>query len=424
MNTHTAPLGQIAPLQPSSLSLDPDTPVWFLTPDQVQSRTGYIVNRKNVKPADVRRNTYVFDDGNVLYSRFRPDLKKVICPDEPGIATTQFIPLRPRADLLDRDYLMYYLRSDHFLNLTDVFIGTGPHEVMKVKLLKHQIPLPSLTEQRRVVGVLKRADELNKNRARADAVSARILPALFYEMFGDPAANNKGWQVKTLGEIAVDSPKRGVAANAVEWTEDSPRYVRMSDIMEDGRLNHDGAVSLDLDDWTPYQLSSGDVLIALTGMVGRTYLYQRQDGLCVYSNSLVRFRPNRDLVSPWYLFALTRTAYYRNWIEKHKQGAVPYISPKRYSSFRVPCPPISLQKDFAVKVRQLMDIRGERSKARGKTQQLLDVLLYRAFAEDFTEKLRKISRDGENSETGAAGLRFKANGDPTRLNSGKKNISA
>lgn len=424
MNIKTAPLGQIAPLQPSSLSFDPDTPVWFLTPNQVQSRTGYIVNRKNVKPADVRRNTYVFDDGNVLYSRFRPDLKKVVCPDEPGIATTQFIPLRPQADLLDRYYLMYYLRSDHFLNLANAFIGTRLPEVMKAKLLKHRIPLPSLTEQRRIVGVLKRADELNKNRARADAVSARILPALFYEMFGDPATNNKGWQVKTLGEIAVDSPKRGVAASVTEWMENAPRYVRVSDITDDGRLEDTGTVGLDSDKWDSYKLSSGDILFAGTETVGKTYLYQPRDGLCAYDSSLIRFRLDCGRVSPWYLLVLTRTAYYKNWIEKHKQGAVPDISPKRYSSFRVPCPPMSLQKDFAVKVKQLMDIRRERTKASGKTQQLLDVLLYRAFAEDFTEKLRNISRNGENPETGTAGLRFKANGDPPRFNSGKKNISA
>ena len=395
MNIRTAPLEQIAPPQTSSVSLDPDTPVWFLTPDQVQSRTGYIVSRKNVRPADARKNTYVFDDGNVLYSRFRPNLKKVVCPNEPGIATEQFIPLRPRAELLDRDYLMYYLRSDYFLSFANTF-GVRRPEVMKARFLKHRIPLPSLTEQHRIVGMLKRADELNKNRARANAVAARILPALFYEMFGDPAANHKGWPVKTFGEIAVGRVKRGVAANVAQWTEGSPRYIRISDITDDGRLEDVGTVGLDLDNWTPYKLSSGDILVAGTKMIGKTYLYQPRDGLCTYDDSLIRFRLNCDRVSPWYLFALTQTAYYRNWIEKHKQGVIPNISPKRYSSFRVPCPPISLQEDFAVKARRLMDIRKERNAASGKTQQLLDVLLYHAFAEDRAERLLKAGSNGQS----------------------------
>lgn len=421
MNVRTASLEQIAPPQTSSVSLDPDTPVWFLTPDQVQSRTGYIVGRNKVRPADAKKNTYVFDDGNVLYSKVRPDLKKVVCPDEPGIATEQFIPLRPRSDLLDRDYLMYYLRSDYFLSFANTFGARRP-EVMKARFLKHRISLPALPEQRRIVGMLKRADELNKNRAKADFVAARILPALFYEMFGDPVANRKGWSVKTLGEVAVESPKRGVDASVTEWVKSSPRYVRVSDITDDGRLEDDGAVGLDSDNWVPYKLSLGDILFAGTGMVGKTYLYQTRDGLCVYDNSLIRFRLNCDRVSPWYLFALTQTAYYRNWIEQHKQGVVPNISPKRYSSFRVPCPPISLQKDFTVKVKRLMGIRKERNVASGKTQQLLDALLYRAFAEKRVKKLLEAGSDGAISEA-VADLGLRQNGGTSQSDAGKRNAS-
>lgn len=422
MNMRTVPLEQIAPPQTSSVSLDPDAPVWFLTPDQVQSRTGYIVSRKNVRPADASKNMYVFDDANVLYSKFRPDLKKVVCPDEPGIATEQFIPLRPRSDLLDRDYLMYYLRSDYFLSFANTFGARRP-EVMKARFLKHRIPLPSLPEQRSIVGMLKRADELNKNRAKADFVAARILPALFYEMFGDPVANRKGWSVKTLGEIAVESPKRGIDASVAEWTKGSPRYVRISDITDDGCLEDGGAVGLDSDNWAPYRLSSGDILFAGTTMVGKTYLYQPRDGLCVYDNSLIRFRLNCDRVSPWYLFALTQTAYYRNWIERHKQGMVPNISPKKYSSFRVPCPPISLQKDFTVKVKRLMDIRKKRSVAGGKTQNLLDVLLYRTFDKGSAETLLEAGNNGAISETVEANSRLGQNGNENQSDAGKRNVS-
>lgn len=421
MNIRTASLEQVAPPRTSSVSLDPDAPVWFLTPDQVQSRTGYIVSRKNVRPADASKNMYVFDDGNVLYSKFRPDLKKVVCPDEPGIATEQFIPLRPRSDLLNRDYLMYYLRSDYFISFADTF-GAGRPEVMKARFLKHRIPLPSLPEQRRVVGMLKRADELNKNRAKADFVAMSILPALFYEMFGDPVANRKGWPVKTLGEVTIGSAKRGAVANVAQWTEGSPRYVRISDITDDGRLEDDGAVGLDSDNWAPYKLSSGDILFAGTGMVGKTYLYRPRDGLCVYDDSLIRFRLNCDRVSPWYLFVLAQTAYYRNWIEKRKRGVVPSIGPKEYSSFGVPCPPISLQEDFVLKVRRLVDIREKRNVAGGKTQNLLDALLYPAFDKDRAEKLFEADNNGAISGTVAANSRLGQNGKSDQSDAGKRNV--
>ena len=198
--------------------------------------------------------------------------------------------------------------------------------------------------------------------------------------------------------------------------------MRVSDITDDGRLEDDGAVGLDSDNWVPYKLSSGDILFAGTGMVGKTYLYQPRDGLCVYDNSLIRFRLNCDRVSPWYLFVLTQTAYYRNWIEQHKQGVVPNISPKRYSSFRVPCPPISLQKDFTVKVKRLMGIRKERNVASGKTQQLLDALLYRAFAEKRVKKLLEAGSDGAISKA-VADLGLRQNGGASQSDAGKRNAS-
>jgi len=54
------------------------------------------------------------------------------------------------------------------------------------------IPLPPLYEQRRIVEILDQSDALRKKRAEADAKAARILPALFYKMFGDPLANPHG----------------------------------------------------------------------------------------------------------------------------------------------------------------------------------------------------------------------------------------
>jgi len=66
------------------------------------------------------------------------------------------------------------------------------------------IPLPPLYEQRRIVEILDQSDALRKKRAEADAKAARILPALFYKMFGDPAMNPKGWEQKPFGDTFDD----------------------------------------------------------------------------------------------------------------------------------------------------------------------------------------------------------------------------
>ena len=70
------------------------------------------------------------------------------------------------------------------------------------KFLKEiQLPLIPLSEQRRIVEILDQADALLKKRTDADEKAARILPALFYKMFGDPATNSKGWPVMPLADL-------------------------------------------------------------------------------------------------------------------------------------------------------------------------------------------------------------------------------
>lgn len=104
-------LKDIAPAEPSRLQFHPEEVVWHLTLDQIESNTGFILGKRMAPASDIGSSTFTFDEGNVLYSKLRPYLNKVIHPREPGIATTELIPLRPQKNLLDADYLTYYLRS-------------------------------------------------------------------------------------------------------------------------------------------------------------------------------------------------------------------------------------------------------------------------------------------------------------------------
>lgn len=202
MRWPTVPLKEIAPAQTPNIRFSPNEPTWHLTLDQVESHTGNIVNKKIAPASTAGTSTNVFDDGNVLYSKLRPYLNKVLCPTEPGIATTELVPLKPRKDLLDRRYLTYYLRSNHFLGFANVAVaGVKMPRIIMAKFWKHQVPLPPLSEQQRIVEILDQANALRRKRAEADAKAARILPALFYKMFGNPATNPKGLVKKKLGDL-------------------------------------------------------------------------------------------------------------------------------------------------------------------------------------------------------------------------------
>jgi len=202
MKWGAAPLEVVAPARGSDRRFKPDELVWHLTLDQIEAHTGRVLEKIQRPFAEAGTSTFVFDNRNVLYSKLRPYLNKVVCPAEPGVATTELVPLRPDPRVLDRNFLAYYLRSPRFLAFASSTVaGVKMPRIIMGKLWEHEIPLPPLSEQRRIVEILDQADALRKKRAEADAKAARILPALFCKMFGDPATNPKGLTQARLGDV-------------------------------------------------------------------------------------------------------------------------------------------------------------------------------------------------------------------------------
>lgn len=277
------------------------------------------------------------------------------------------------------------------LKLTD-FANPG-HVPSIRKSVMEEIPFPVVapSEQFRIVELLDEADCLRRLRREADAKAARILPVLFLKMFGDPATNPMGWPMKPLGSLADQRPEYGANASAYPWEKDKPRYVRITDIKDDGSLSDKEVVSLDAVDWHRYLLQEGDVLFARSGnTVGKTYIYRSSDGLCSFAGYLIRFQFRSGAVDPWFIFGLTRTAYYRGWVESHKRVAgQPNINGQEYSSFLIPEPPLPMQQKFGMLTRNIESILVGAAEAAENLETTFSTMLQQAFSGQLTAKWRE-----------------------------------
>jgi len=394
MKWRTAPIREVAPAKAATIRFSQDDIVWHLTLDQIESNTGNIINKKVRPVSEAGTSIYVFDTGNVLYSKLRPYLNKVVCPSEPGIATTELIPLRPLPNVLDRRFLTYYLRSTHFLTFANVAVaGVKMPRIIMPKFWKHQVPLPPLSEQRRLVEILDQADGLRKKRAEADAKAARILPALFYKMFGDLATNPKGWPVKRLGDprVATINPKFS-GDNVSADTEVS--FVPMADVDEIwGRIvgKQVRKYSDVMRGFTPFR--DGDVLFAKItpcmqngkGAIARNLV----NGLGFGSTEFHVLRAG-PLVTPEWLFALVRLAWFRRQAESSFTGTAGQqrVPADFLARYEIGCPPIDLQRKFAKAVVHIQEWVHQKDRSRKGIEDLFAVLLHRAFTGDLTVKWR------------------------------------
>lgn len=304
------------------------------------------------------------------------------------IDTTFYV--RPKIEC-EKRWLFYLL---NYMSLERLAIITGVPGLNRDNAYSQDISLPALSEQEKIVEILDAADDLRQRRAEADKKAAKVLPALFYEMFGDPATNPMGWKVKTLGKLVIETPQYGANASGVPWSKDKPRYIRITDIKADGVLQEDGIVTLDMDDWEPYRLYDGDLLFARSGnTVGKTYLFKEKDGLCAFAGYLIRFKLNKQEINPLYAFAFTQTPVYQGWVDSKKRTAgQPNINGKEYASLQIPCPPKALQDKFIEMAEEALNICTQNSQAILSLNQMFDVLMHRAFSGELTAGWRERNK--------------------------------
>ena len=194
---------------------------------------------------------------------------------------------------------------------------------------------------------------------------------------------NKKFNLKTLNEISVIKGEYGSGASAGEFIEGQPRYVRITDIQEDGRLNNQSMASpKNESNIDKYILQYGDVLFARTGAtVGKTYKYNENDGYCIYAGYCIRFRLDLNICNPDYIFIYTKTDNYKKWVDnKQRVVAQPNINAKEYGNdLKIPIPPIELQNKFADFVKQIDKQKFEIQKSLDKMQDLYESLMDKYF---------------------------------------------
>lgn len=292
--------------------------------------------------------------------------------------------VRPRSERIEPEFLALYMRSEGFRTWTRKSEGVNIKNIRHSELLKHRVPVPTLLEQRRIVDLLSRAENIVRMRRGAEAKAKEIIPALFLDMFGDPARNERGWEVATLKDLSVRGPEYGANAKSGGELSGGPRYVRITDIDGDGELRPGDKVGIAEGDWSEYELAEGDIVIARSGnTVGKSLLYRADYGPCVFAGYLIRFRPNRERVKPEYLEVALRTEYFRTWVASHRRAAgQPNINGQEYAGLVLPVPRQDLQVQFA---RQVQDIRAMAGSQRGAVNiavQAFESLLAGVFGEN------------------------------------------
>ena len=243
-------------------------------------------------------------------------------------------------------YLYYFLSSKREQFVKDGVGGAQPN--ISAGYLKNvQFGLIPMQQQIDIVEKLDKVEKLIALRKEQLAKLDELVKSRFIELFID-----KGYPTKTVDEVSLGKGEYGAQSASIKYDPTRPRYVRITDINDDGTLNDDVVASINPDDDEQYRLEYGDFMFARMGAtVGKTYAFIT--GNQIFAGYLIRYKLNQKLINPRYLFWYTRLDEYWNWVKLNQSGAAqPGINAKKYGSLRIPVPPIEQQEQFATFVEQ------------------------------------------------------------------------
>lgn len=336
----------------------------------------------------------VFYTGDILFGKLRPNLRKAAAAPFDGVCSTDILPLFGK-DGLDSPYLLQLAQWNRLQwHAIATSSGTKMPRTSWKQLGEFTFLLPPLSEQRKIAAILSSVDDaIDKTQAVID--QAKIVKrGLMQELFtrGLPGRSTRfkqteigsipnQWTIRSLADACIARGQYGANVAKRDFEPGGIRYIRITDIDDDGALK-DEAVGIDDRDADGYLLRTGDILFARSGTVGKTYLHVDDDaGLrCAFAGYLVRFRTRGRVLLPAFLKEYLNTAVYWRWVAvRQRVQAQPNINATEYGQLPVPLPSLDEQR----KIVDVADgfnsfIRSARAEVRGRLRlkrALMSVLL-------------------------------------------------
>jgi type I restriction enzyme, S subunit len=342
---------------------------------------------KDLEQYSVRRGDLLFNRTN---SQELVGKMGVWNRDEPYAFAGYLVRLRLNRDLADPAFVAAWFNTTEMKTLlrTRAKPSINMSNINATEVLRFCVVHPPLTEQRRIVEVLDRAEALRAKRRAAIAQLDTLPQLIFFDLFGEPIANSKKWRRAPFGELLakIDSGWSpiclGRPAEANEWGVLKLGAVTWCEY--DAAENK--ALPADVEPDTDLEVMPGDLLFARKNtheLVAACALVRSTPPRLMMSDLIFRFRLRSDAnVDPCFLHQLLIYPTKRRDIQKlagGSAGSMPNISKARLQTVPIEVPPLELQQDFARRIVAVEKLKAAHRASLAELDALFAALQHRAF---------------------------------------------
>lgn len=258
--------------------------------------------------------------------------------------------------LISRRYLFYFLKTEG-KNILESAFGVAQPNVSTSKLTELYIPVPTQNVQERIVAELDKINETIEDCRELLRNLDALAQSLFYDFFGDPNINPKGWEMRKFAEVC-DTFTDGDWIESKDQSTDGFRLIQTGNIGEGIYLDKSERSKFISAD-TFYSLKckevfEGDILISrLPDPIGRACILPKLPLRSITAVDCTIVRP-KSFILPNFLLQYTLTDAYYNSLSSITKGATrKRVSRGNLGKVLIPVPPISLQEQFAARIEQI-----------------------------------------------------------------------
>ncbi|MBW7919993.1 MAG: restriction endonuclease subunit S [Anaerolineales bacterium] len=259
-------------------------------------------------------------------------------------------------------------------------------EVNKETFESFEIPLPPLSEQKRIASLLARADRLRGLRRAAREQCDSLLQSVFLEMFGD-YLNKIECQFADVLQIPLtngffEKNEKYGTGNPIVWV-DNLYHTNIIDISALRR------VQVSEKELEKYEVFDGDLLFTRSSLVaegvGQANIVPKLEERTMFESHIIRARVDKTKINPYYALGLFRSQFGKSEIMKRaKTATMTTIGQDALYEFPCPIPPLALQEEFARVVARVEALRARMDESARQGEALFQSLLAESFGGDVT----------------------------------------
>lgn len=328
-----------------------DIPVYSVTNSQ-----GFCKDFFGKEVASEDKTTYkIVPYGYFAYNPSRINVGSVDCQlKEDRVIVSPLYNVIKLSEALNNRFFLYYLKSDSTMLLIKTYATGTVRSNLKVSILSDfPIYVPPLSEQQQIVEELDLLSGVIEKKKEQLKELDNLAQSIFYEMFGDPVANEKGWEISTLDEICtniVDCPHS--TPKKVDYATNFP-CIRTSEL-KGGNVSWDTMQYLDEEEYniriSRLKPLAGDIVFGREGTIGDAVVLPDGYNFSLGQRTML-LRVDTTLVSNIFLHRTIMSDWIRHQIDfVNVSSTVAHVNIKDFKKFIVPVPPLPLQQSFASKI--------------------------------------------------------------------------